>query len=220
VSAAPSPVADLRQRVLDASVALIKDEGLAALSMREVARRAGVSHQAPYHHFPDREAILAAIAEEGFVELVARMREARAKPGTPGDRLVTLGRAYLAFAIDRNAHFRVMFRPELVSLDRFPDAKCRADDAFQELVGVVDELLREGLGRRDDSMPAACFAWAMVHGLASLMLDGPLAKKVPDARERDALVQSVLAFAGRLVDATAGATNAKPPKRTAKKRAP
>jgi AcrR family transcriptional regulator len=75
---------DLRERILDATVTLIEADGLAALSMREVARRAGVSHQAPYHHFTDRQAILAAIAEEGFKRLNAGLASAAGSPvGTP-----------------------------------------------------------------------------------------------------------------------------------------
>jgi AcrR family transcriptional regulator len=205
---ASAPPSHLRRRVLDASLALIQEEGLAALSMREVARRAGVSHQAPYHHFSDRQAILAALAEEGFMELAARMRAARAEPGTPTERLAMLGRAYVDFALERSAHFRVMFRPELVSLERFPDAKSRADEAYGELVGLIGDLNRDGIFRDEDAPAAVSLAWAIVHGLASLTLDGPFAMMVPDAQVRSALVHSVLAFAGHLVETTASARGA------------
>src|SRR5438128_419394 len=97
---------ELREQILDASVRLIEAEGLAALSMREVARRAGVSHQAPYHHFADKEAILAAIAEEGFRRLNAAMEEAsRSKPADAASRLIAGGRAYVRFAATNPAHF-------------------------------------------------------------------------------------------------------------------
>src|SRR5262245_16937436 len=109
---------DLRRTVLDASLDLIAEQGLAALSMREVARRAGVSHQAPYHHFQDREGILAAIALEGFTRLHEAMRRAAAQHTDPVERLNAIGGAYLTFASHNPGHFKIMFRSELVGVDR------------------------------------------------------------------------------------------------------
>ncbi|MFI5308928.1 MAG: TetR/AcrR family transcriptional regulator [Polyangiales bacterium] len=122
--AALDPVA-LRERILQASVELIEVEGLAALSLREVARRAGVSHQAPYHHFADREAILGAIAEQGFRILRAALERAVAHGRdvhSAAESLAACGRAYVEFACEHPAHFRVMFRPELVDLANCPGA--------------------------------------------------------------------------------------------------
>src|SRR5205814_2543102 len=91
---------DLRQKVLRASLALIEEGGLDGLSMREVARKSGVSHQAPYHYFGDREAILAAIAGEGFSKLGESFLRAVARAGPePAKALEAIGRAYLAFAL-------------------------------------------------------------------------------------------------------------------------
>src|SRR5205809_439421 len=105
---------DLRRTLIDASLALVEEEGIGALSLREVARKAGVTHNAPYHHFPDRGALLAAIAEEGFGRLAQETAAARAAvPDDPLARLTACGQAYVRFAIASPAHFRVMFRPEL-----------------------------------------------------------------------------------------------------------
>lgn len=105
---------DLRRELLDASLSLIEEQGLAGLSMREVARRAGVTHQAPYHHFSDRAAILGALSEEGFALLLGSMQEeqARAKKSA-GARLEAAGLGYVKFALAHPAHFRLMSRPEL-----------------------------------------------------------------------------------------------------------
>lgn len=216
VTAAPVDSAGLRQRILDASVSLIEKEGLVALSLREVARRAGVSHQAPYHHFPDREAILAAIAEEGFTELKARIERSQRAARTPGERMAACGEQYVRFACEHPAHFRVMFRPELVDVGRFASLECQADGAFAQLVRLVDGVIADGLADPAERDAVVSFAWSLSHGLASLLLDGPLAKKVPSSAEREHHVASVMRFVRALVDAkiadAKGATSKRAPR--------
>ena len=195
--AAKAP-ADLRQLILDTSVALVVEGGIGALSLREVARRAGVSHQAPYHHFPDRASVLAAIVQEGCVELHARMTAARDASRPAGVRLAACARAYVEFALERPGHFRVMSRPELVALERFPEAAREADAAFAVLEDVVAAGVREALFSATDADAAASYVWSLAHGLASLLLDGPLARRVPTATAREAHVVRVMALAARL----------------------
>lgn len=163
---------DLRGRILEASAKLIEEEGLAALSLREVARRAGVSHQAPYHHFPDKEAILAALAVEGFKQLTARLEQRAQGPGTAGERLLELSMEYLAFALDHPAHFRIMYRPELVNLQRYPEAR----RAVGETVAVLDVLVEAVIKAASGALPPDVIYTlhvATVHGIAHLMVDGP-----------------------------------------------
>lgn len=163
---------DLRRTLLDASLELIETEGLEAFSMREVARRAGVSHQAPYHHFPDREAILASIVAEGFELLRDQMRgELKDKPDAYA-RHSALGRTYINFALTNPAHFKLMFRSEHVREEKHDEAKMSADSAFSALVEVVNELAREKYGREDFALVIA--SWSLAHGLASLLLEGKL----------------------------------------------
>src|SRR5262245_4395879 len=99
---------DLRQKVLEASLTLIEEGGLDRFSMREVARKAGVSHQAPYHYFADREAILAGIAGEGFAKLGRSLMRAAENVGGPAAAVEAMGRAYVEFAIGHPAYFQVM----------------------------------------------------------------------------------------------------------------
>lgn len=176
---------DLRQKVLDASLALIEEGGLDRLSMREVARKAGVSHQAPYHYFGDREAILAALAGEGFSKLGQLLARAAAQAGSePFKAVEAMGRAYVEFALRNPAYFQAMFRADAVPLDRYPDARKREDEAFGKLV--------EGISQAFVNQPAevrraiAVASWAMVHGLATLILEGSLARKlrIPKARQK------------------------------------
>ena len=183
---------DTRLRVLEAAEALIRTEGLEALSFREVARRAGVSHQAPYHYFPDKEAILAALASEGFALLTERMRKARLGQGTPAARLEAIGRAYVSLALERPAHFKLMFRPELVKLDRFPETVLCADSSFEQLRLTVSEAIAAGLGSPEEADAMVALCWSVAHGLAGLLLDGPLLHKL-GAAGAEALIAPVMA---------------------------
>lgn len=179
MAARKQATAHLRERVLEASVALIEDRGIGGLSMREVARRAGVSHQAPYHHFADREAILAAVALEGF-ERMADSMEAAVGPD-PLASLTAVGRAYVRFALEHPAHFRVMFRPELVALPDHPEAEACADRAYLGLEGLVAQAVATGAVPAAEAPGLVTICWAFVHGLSGLLLDGPLADKTPAA---------------------------------------
>jgi AcrR family transcriptional regulator len=174
------PTEDLRRRLLDASIDLLATEGLNTFSMREVARRAGVSHQAPYHYFTDREAILAEIVVEGFQQLRADMVTAAATAKSPGKRLSAIGRAYVAFALANPAHFKLMFRSEMVPSEKHEVAHACANSAFDLLVSTVDEVVRENMGKPDPALVLA--AWSLAHGLATLMLEGKLKEQIGDSR--------------------------------------
>jgi AcrR family transcriptional regulator len=168
------PADDLRRRVLDASLGLIAREGLEAFSMREVARRAGVSHQAPYHHFADREAIMAAIVTEGFVFLRADTLAAGEGAADPYERLSRIGKAYLAFAMRCPAHFKLMFRSEWVKAEKHDDASACAEGAFAVLADAIADVARaEG---KAPNQTMLLIAWSLAHGLATLMLEGKLEK--------------------------------------------
>ena len=172
---------DLRQKVLQASLALIEEGGLDRLSMREVARKSGVSHQAPYYYFGDREAILAAIAGEGFSKLGRAVDRARSDPAKA---LEAIGRAYVGFALRHPAYFQAMFRADAVPLDRYPDVRKLEDEAFGKLVEEIGKAFPDQLSAARLTISIAC--WAMVHGLATLIREGTLARTVgvPRARQR------------------------------------
>src|SRR5262245_4881527 len=112
---------DLRRALLDAALELVSSKGVQALTLREVARRAGVTHAAPYHHFPSKEALFAAVATEGFRDLAAAMRAALSGRRGPFASLRAIGVAYVRFATEHPAHFRIMFRPGLIGARLAPD---------------------------------------------------------------------------------------------------
>jgi len=150
---------DLKNALLDAARAILEEESLAELSLRAVARRAGVSHAAPYRHFPSHEALLAELAIEGFAELRAEILAAAARPSAESDRVADLGAAYMRFVARRPALTRLMFGPQLPNRDAFP-ALGKAADAVGEEIGNA---------LHDSALGLA--VWASVHGLAMLILE-------------------------------------------------
>lgn len=168
---------DLRRALLEAALESIVEGGISALSLREVARRAGVSQTAPYHHFADRAALVAAIAMDGYAILTELMREACLAAGDdPLQKLAATGRAYAHFAFSHRAHFDVMFRPELHDPEGNPELHACGETALTILVMVLIECQQAGKAPQGDPMELALIAWSSVHGLASLWLDGPLSK--------------------------------------------
>jgi AcrR family transcriptional regulator len=204
-SAAAEP-ADLRQRILDTSRALLDELGVAGLSLREVARRAGVTHQAPYHHFADRESILAELVTQGFEDLARRLARANMTVGDLRATLVASGSAYVLFALDHPGVFRVMFRGDLCDPKRFVQVQAAGERAHGELRQLV-RLVHGG----GDEEALATWHWAQVHGLASLLLDGPLGQHVLSRRERLAFVHQAMTLHARL----ALGTPPPPPKKKA-----
>ncbi len=174
----------LRRQVLDAAVAIAATSGPDAISMREVARLAGVSHQAPYHHFGDRAGIFAAISEEGF-RILAESIEASTTLGT-----AAMCEAYVHFALAHKGHFRVMMRNDLCSLENYPSALIQADRAFNALRNEVAVILGED-SNEDEANAHTAYMWSVAHGLATLLIDGPLLKKLGSVADINELIRNV-----------------------------
>lgn len=165
---------DVRRAVLDAALTVCATEGPDAVSMREVARRSGVSHQAPYHYFGDRAGIFAAITEEGFAALADLFRTVLATSPQPGPDSL---RAYLRFAQSHPGHFRVMFRRDICGIATHDSTQHSADRAYDELLNLVER--HTGYPADDPrAVEWATVLWSIAHGLSSLMLDGVLPAKV------------------------------------------
>ena len=177
--------------LLQAATALIAERGPQGFSLREVARRARVSEAAPYWHFPSKEALLAAVAESGFVALASAMEELSRRIKDPHRRLRELGIAYVRFAIACPAHLRIMFGPEIRDKAAHPPLKAAAERAFGLLVAAVTDAQRTGSVRRGDAREMAVAAWALVHGVAALLIDGQLPPHARRPREAEALAARV-----------------------------
>jgi AcrR family transcriptional regulator len=185
---------NLRTALLEAARALIQEAGVEALTLRAVARRAGVTTGAPYHHFADKAALVTALARQGLEELDHLFRTTIAEINEPDQQLEALGLAYVFYAIDHPAEFRIMFRPELgAPLDLGEPMQALV---FRNLIAVVDRC-RAAAGIVDGQRDAAAIAaWSMVHGLAALLVDGPLA---PLAVDREHVRELAMALGKRLI---------------------
>lgn len=167
---------DLRQAILTAAIAALAESGPAQLSLRDLARRAGVSHAAPAHHFGDKAGLLTAIAAEGYNLLADTLTAAQRRTAD----FLEVGVAYVRFAVDHRAHFEVMFRPDLYRPDdpEVASARQRAADALSGGVGSVAAT------RRGPDVPlAGVAAWSLVHGFATLWLNHALPAGLGDDPE-------------------------------------
>lgn len=184
---------NLRRAIMDAALEAIVESGPAGWSLRELARRAGVSHAAPAHHFGDKAGLLTAVAAEGF-ELFAGTLERAA-----GD--VEVGVAYVRFAIDHRPYFEVMFRPELYRADD-PSMRTARERAAHVLVASTRRL---SPGPDKDRL-ATIAAWSLAHGFAGLWLSGSL----PESAHGDpeAIARSIIELAFNPKDANSPDTKA------------
>jgi AcrR family transcriptional regulator len=187
---APKAIAQtLREKVIKAAVKYVADNGPDGLSFRQIAADAGVSHQAPYHHFGDRSAIFGEIALEGFRKFAVVMG-APARADEDSENCVRLCERYVDFAIANKGHFRVMFRADLCQMHESPETEKAADDAFATLLEAVSEMVGD-TASIDEIRVKATAMWSLAHGLATLIIDGPLENKIGKVSDRRALVRSV-----------------------------
>lgn len=168
---------DLRRGILDTSLKLIAEKGLDAFSMRDVARNLNVTHGAPYYHFKDRSAIIAALVEEGLLLLTKKMQQAADEQNDPRIAFEACGRSYVDFALMESSYFRLMFRPELTAKTDRTAIDAAAAKSFAVLVGVIARCQTAGICTALDAEALALTGWSTAHGLAALCLDGPLASK-------------------------------------------
>lgn len=182
----------LRKAVVEAAVAEVEAVGAAAVSMREIARRAGVSHAAPAHHFGDKSGIFTAIATEGFLMTAESIGPAATGPFGFLDG----GAAYVAFALSHPGYFEVMYRPSLYRSDD-PDLVAARTAAFAVLDNSAAELAQQwGV---DDVAGLTVAGWSMSHGLATLLLAGNLTDRVPpDPAELTAMLTRGLVALGHV----------------------
>ena len=160
----------LRSAVIDAALALISQHGPRGFSLSQAAKLAGVTVGAPYRHFPDKEALFAAIAAQGFTELTERVEAvAAATPGDPRQQLIGIGEAYVQFALDRPSHFQVMFDSKIHRRGD-PAVNEPAHRSFEILAAAVRQATHQDNAHRQETLIVAF--WSMIHGQAIFALDG------------------------------------------------
>jgi AcrR family transcriptional regulator len=186
---------DLRHALIQAGLKLLGEGGLPALSLRAAAQLAGVSHAAPYRHFRDKGALLAAIAEEGFRLLTRRMKDEIEACGDADllARLRASGVGYVAFAVEHPGHFRVIFGGAIHTPGTYPTLDQAGEEAYRVLRDLVGEGIATGHLRAGDPDQVSLAAWSLVHGLGMLIIDGIVPPAlVATAAQRRALTEDLV----------------------------
>ena len=183
---------DLKNALIKAGVEILSKEGIEGLSLRKVAQRAGVSHSAPYSHFPDKQSLIAAISTEGFNQLYAELDVAvLAYPKSPKKQLQQGALAYLQFALNNTDTFKIMFSGVLEKEKEYPAFVEISHKTFQRVVDVVRACQGAGIMRATSPEMMAVAAWGQVHGIVSLALEGQISHTVLDGHA----IQDVVSFA-------------------------
>jgi AcrR family transcriptional regulator len=169
---APYHHGDLRRALIETALTMVTEEGAWNFTLREVARRAGVSHAAPYNHFADKSALLAEVAALGFQALRRHMETAAAGgPRSSRQALTGIATGYIRFGVEHPAHYRLMFGPDLAERGRHPTLDQAADATFAVLTGALERGQAAGEVRRGSVPDQAVAAWSLVHGLTTLLID-------------------------------------------------
>jgi AcrR family transcriptional regulator len=184
---------DLKNALIKAGGEILSKEGVGGLSLRKVAQRAGVSHSAPYAHFPDKQSLIAAISTEGFNQLYHKLNAAISKHANdPKQQLVEGTRAYIQFAIDHKDTFKIMFSSALEKEKEYPAFVEISRKTFERVVDIVKACQAEKVLGPGSPEVAAVIVWGQVHGIVSLALEGQISHTVLDQYSVQDLVSSAM----------------------------
>ena len=162
---------NLREELLAQGMAIVEAEGLGSLTMREIAKRVGVTQTAPLHHFETKAALLAAIAAQGFRMLFDYRIGALKDKRTPGERLMAVLMAYVEFALAHPALYQLMHGPEIPDKTLFPELNDAATRSYSLLESAVADYLFENEGSMEGSRDATLAAWTVCQGLATVLIN-------------------------------------------------
>lgn len=180
---------DLKNALIKAGVEILSKEGMEGLSLRKVAQRAGVSHSAPYSHFPDKQSLIAAISTEGFNQLYSELDAAvLAYPKNPKKQLQEGIQAYVQFALNNTDTFKIMFSGALEKEKEYPSFVAISSKTFQRVVDVVRVCQEAGILNSEPSEMMAVAVWGQVHGVISLALEGQIPHTVLDGHKLEDVV--------------------------------
>jgi AcrR family transcriptional regulator len=184
---------DLKNALIEAGAEILSKEGVRGLSLRRVAGRAGVSHAAPYAHFDDKQALIAAISTEGYRRLYERIAAAVQRlQGDPAGQLFEASWAYVQFALDDPAHFKVTLSGVVEREKEYPAFVEMSKKSFGLVVRIVEACQAAGILKAGPADALAVGIWSLVHGFASLLIEGQISHSVLDRMNaRDLLAYSL-----------------------------
>jgi AcrR family transcriptional regulator len=172
---------DLKNALIKAGADILSREGVSALSLRKVAQKAGVSHAAPYAHFTDKQALIAAISTEGYKQLYERIAQvAEEYRSDPLRRFVEASWTYVQFALDEPDHFKVTFSGMIEKEQDYPAFVETAKQTFSLVVDIVAQCQQAGILRRGAPDLTAVSVWALIHGFVTLLLENQISHTVLD----------------------------------------
>jgi AcrR family transcriptional regulator len=172
---------DLKNALIDAGIEILAKEGVQALTLRKVARKVGVSHAAPYAHFTDKQALVAAIATEGYATLYRELSQAAAlHPDDPAQRLIEVAWAYLQFAIDKPDHFKVTFSGIVEQEADYPEYVEYSKKSLALVTDLIADCQQAGLAESNDIELLAVSIWAAIHGFILLLLGNQIPGRLLD----------------------------------------
>jgi AcrR family transcriptional regulator len=172
---------DLKNALIAAGIEILSKEGVAGLSLRKVARKAGVSHNAPYAHYADKQALIAAIATAGYEKLYLQLTAAiQHYPDDPARQLVEASWAYVEFALAESDHFKITFSGVVEKEKDYPAFVEVAQKNFQQVVGIIAACQQAGLLPEGPADLLALSVWSLLHGLVSLILEGQVSHTLLD----------------------------------------
>ena len=179
MAATPYHHGDLKNALIKAGTEILASEGLGGLSLRKVAKQAGVSHAAPYAHFKDKQALIAAISTEGFKQLHSQIESVKKTyQANPGSLLIETAWAYVQFALNEPDRFKLMFSSALEKEKEYPDFVEISQKNFRQLVDIVEICQGANILKSADSELIALSVWGTAHGFVSLLLEGQISHTV------------------------------------------
>lgn len=191
-TARPYHHGDLKRVVIETAQDMLREDKGWQFTLREVARRAGVSHAAPYKHFPDKGALLAELAMLGFNELRAQLAGAGERPlRSARAELIATAKAYVQFGISNPSLYRLMFSAD-VDKAAFPELKAAGGDAFAVLLAILERGQSSGAFKKQSVRSQGAAAWALVHGFTMLAIEGHLLSEQVGAKPLDGALAALL----------------------------
>lgn len=182
---------DLKNALIEAGLDILSKEGVQALSLRKVARKAGVSHAAPYAHFADKQALIAAIATEGYARLYESLAEVvTCCGGDPAQTLMEVAWAYVQFAEKHPDHFKVTFSGIVENETDYPEYVEQSKKSLKLVMGLVSDCQQAGLLTADNTDLLAISLWASIHGFISLLLGN----QIPSTVLKRSTLREILIF--------------------------